>query len=56
MPAIVIFGYGNPLRGDDAVGFLVARELEIRLTGTGVRVISTHQLNPEHAEILAQSN
>jgi len=41
---VLIIGYGNPLRGDDAVGPLVAS----RLGGVVV-----HQLNPELAEPLA---
>jgi hydrogenase maturation protease len=43
----LIIGYGNPLRGDDAVGPLVAS----RLGG-----IVVHQLNPELAEPLAAAS
>jgi hydrogenase maturation protease len=44
---LLILGYGNPLRGDDAMG-LVAAE---RLGGIGA-----HQLTPELAERIAQAD
>jgi hydrogenase maturation protease len=44
---VLIIGYGNPLRGDDAMG-LVAAE---RLGGLAV-----HQLTPELAEPIAHSD
>ena len=44
---MLIIGYGNPLRGDDAMG-LVAAE---RLGGLAV-----HQLTPELAEQIAQAD
>jgi hydrogenase maturation protease len=56
VPNVVILGYGNPLRGDDAVGWLAATELRSRLTDCDVRVVATHQLNPEHAELLAEAD
>jgi hydrogenase maturation protease len=49
----LVLGYGNPLRGDDGVGWqaaiLVARELE-----ETVEVLARHQLTPELAETLSQ--
>ena len=52
MKALVV-GYGNPLRGDDAVGRIVAQAL----AGTaGVDVVSCQQLLPELAEKLAAVN
>ncbi len=49
-------GYGNPLRGDDAVGPMLAERLGERLAGrAGVRVISAHQLTPELAPLLAEA-
>jgi len=32
-PLIVIFGLGNPLLGDDGVGWVIAEEVQTRLTG-----------------------
>jgi len=46
---VLIIGYGNPLRGDDAAGPLAAR----RLAGFGFETIETHQLTPELAEPIA---
>lgn len=49
----LVLGYGNPLRGDDGVGWqaaiLVARELE-----NTVDVLARHQLTPELAETLSE--
>lgn len=55
MSRIVVLGYGNPLRGDDAIGWLAAQELQSRLQDDTVTVIATHQLNPEHAELVAKA-
>jgi len=45
---ILLIGYGNELRGDDAIGPLVARALaELRLPGT--QVLALTQLTPELA-------
>jgi hydrogenase maturation protease len=52
---VVIFGYGNPLRGDDAIGWLAAQQLQERLNRSDIQVIATHQLNPEHAELVAKA-
>lgn len=47
----LIIGYGNLLRGDDAVGCHAAHELEQRYRDDpGVEVIATQQLTPEMAE------
>ena len=50
----LIIGYGNPLRGDDAMGRLVATQLQA-LGSQGSRTIRVeHQLVPELAEEIAQ--
>ena len=46
---VLIIGYGNPLRGDDAAGPVAAR----RLAEFGFPAIETHQLTPELAEPIA---
>jgi hydrogenase maturation protease len=46
---VLIVGFGNPLRGDDAVGLLAARELAQH----GLRAIEVPQLTPELAETVA---
>ncbi len=48
-PVILIIGYGNPLRGDDGVGWHAAQRLEHSLGGEGVEVVTAHQLTPELA-------
>lgn len=51
-PATVVIGYGNPLRGDDAVGRKAAAVVESWQL-PHVRVLSVQQLTPELAELLA---
>jgi hydrogenase maturation protease len=46
---VLIVGYGNTLRGDDAAGFLVAETIEA-LGLDGVEVLVCHQLTPEISE------
>lgn len=48
----LVIGYGNPLRGDDGVGWAVADALQDR---TGVTAVSTHQLLPELADQIANA-
>jgi hydrogenase maturation protease len=57
--AILIFGYGNPSRGDDALGPLLLEAVESRLDGRtrqmagGVELLTDFQLQVEHALDLA---
>jgi hydrogenase maturation protease len=53
MANILVIGYGNPLRGDDAVGQVVAREVSDWYL-PNVKVLSLHQLAPELADDLAE--
>lgn len=48
----LVIGYGNPLRGDDGLGWAVVDALQDR---TGVTAVSTHQLLPELADRIAQA-
>ena len=51
MPATLIIGYGNPMRGDDAIGCHAARQLEQHFwNDPDVEVIAAQQLIPEMAE------
>jgi len=54
---ILVIGYGNPLRGDDGVGPVIAEELARRICDpdSKVQVVACHQLNPELAEPIAQT-
>ncbi len=47
---ILIIGYGNPLRSDDAIGQHLAQLMEQRLKSASVQVITAYQLTPELVE------
>jgi hydrogenase maturation protease len=44
---VLIVGYGSPIRGDDAIGPLVADRLERDGVPAGVKVVSRHILTAE---------
>lgn len=44
---MLIIGYGNPLRTDDAIGQCIARLMEDRLKYETLHVITAYQLTPE---------
>lgn len=48
-----MIGYGNPLRGDDGIGWRVAERLAERLPAEQVEVIACQQLSPELAATLS---
>lgn len=52
MNPVLVIGYGNTLRGDDGAGVITAGRA--RDLVEGVDVITAHQLNPEHAEAVAE--
>jgi len=54
---VLVIGYGNPLRGDDGVGCVIAEELAKRLRDqdSKVHVVACHQLSPELAEPVAET-
>lgn len=52
----LVIGYGNPLRGDDALGWHAAEHLSSLpefASNPGVRILTVHQLMPEIAESIA---
>ena len=54
-PTLLVIGYGNELRGDDAVGIRVARAVASwNLPDVGA--LAVHQLTPELAERLAEAD
>lgn len=57
MADVLVIGYGNPLRGDDGVGCIVAEEVAKYLCDpeSKIQVIACHQLNPELAEAVADT-
>ncbi len=57
MSGTLIIGYGNLLRGDDAVGCRAAYELEqLFRDNSEVKVIASQQLTPEMADDVAESD
>jgi hydrogenase maturation protease len=51
VPGTLIIGYGNALRGDDAIGLHAAYQLESQFRDDpDVEVIACHQLTPELAD------
>ena len=55
MDRTIIIGYGNPLRGDDAAGFLAAERLRGILADSDVTVLPVHQITPELAEPISRA-
>ncbi len=55
MPKVMLIGYGNPLRTDDAIGWRAAGELSKQLASDEVEIVACHRLNPEMAEAVAQT-
>ena len=51
MTNLLVIGYGNELRGDDGVGPRVAWAVTA-LGRAGVRAVAAHQLTPEMADLL----
>lgn len=53
---ILIVGFGNPLRGDDGLGFHVAHHLKMNNQDKDVQVNACHQLTPELAEPISRAD
>lgn len=56
MARTLIIGYGNPLRGDDGLGWHTAQQLADRIRRDDVDILTCHQLTPELAEAVSQSD
>ncbi len=54
MSNVLLIGYGNPLRGDDGVGWRVARWFEENASDTEFKVLICHQLTPDLADDLSR--
>lgn len=52
----LIIGYGNRLRGDDAVGVLAAERLHETSPDPGLEIHAVHQLTPELAEPISRAD
>lgn len=53
--SILVIGYGNPLRGDDGVGWMAVKQLEGLADPSRVRVQAVHQLTPELADPISKA-
>jgi hydrogenase maturation protease len=51
----LVVGYGNPLRGDDGLGWHVAAVLAAHLPPADTDLVTAHQLTPELAEDVANA-
>ena len=56
MNPILVIGYGNPLRGDDGVGWRVAEEAAALLPDPPVTVLTVQLLTPELADPISRSD
>ena len=52
---LLIIGYGNPLRGDDGIGWRISDQLA-RRAGDWTKVVAAHQLTPELAEPISEAD
>jgi len=55
MSGALIIGYGNPLRGDDGLGWEVADRIA-RNADESMKVLATRQLTPELAEPISNAD
>jgi hydrogenase maturation protease len=54
MPAALVIGYGNPTRGDDAIGWVAAERLTEEIQDGRVHVLARQQLTLDLAADLGQ--
>jgi len=54
MTRVLIIGFGNPLRSDDGLGWLAAKELSGEFA-EGVQIVAVHQLLPEMTELVSHA-
>ena len=52
---LLIIGYGNPLRSDDGVGWLIAKNLA-NVIGGSATVLAVHQLTPDLAKAISEAD
>ena len=56
MARILVFGYGNPMRSDDGLGWQMAVELFRTNRSPDVEVLPCHQLTPELAPVVSRAD
>jgi hydrogenase maturation protease len=55
MRSALVIGYGNPLRGDDGIGWHAAHRLAELANSDAIHVLAVHQLTPELAELVSNA-
>ena len=55
MARILIIGYGNRLRGDDAIGPMAAERLRELIPDPDIEILALHQLTPELMEPISRA-
>jgi hydrogenase maturation protease len=53
-PRILVIGYGNPMRGDDGVGWVASQKLAEQVDCEHVACIAVHQLTPELSDLISR--
>jgi hydrogenase maturation protease len=56
MARTLVIGYGNPLRGDDGLGWRIVDRLAKMVAGEKTKILAVHQLTPELAEPISASD
>lgn len=51
---VLVIGYGNPLRGDDALGWEIAKRLRATIQDEAIEILVVHQLTPELSELISK--
>jgi hydrogenase maturation protease len=51
-PKVIVIGFGSPIRGDDALGPIVADQLAEEIASPEIEVLSRHILTAELAEVI----
>jgi hydrogenase maturation protease len=52
----LIVGYGNPLRGDDGLGWHVVERLRAAVQDSSVEILALHQLTPELMDPISRAD
>ncbi|MFN2195825.1 MAG: hydrogenase maturation protease [Anaerolineales bacterium] len=55
MALTVVIGIGNPIRGDDALGWAVTEALQDVVSGEGIEFLCVQQLTMDLVELLGQA-
>ncbi|MBZ0293088.1 MAG: hydrogenase maturation protease [Anaerolineae bacterium] len=56
MTRTLVIGYGNPVRRDDGLGWLVANQLGRIINDPTVEIVTTIQLLPEHLALISETD